>query len=194
MAYMLEKLFKSHATVKILNLLFFSKPLHIRDIARRTGITPIYVKKELETIGKLGLVLNTRVGNLSIWEINKRSPIAEDLKRIFLKTEGLGARLASIFKKFSVKYALIYGSFAKGTEKPDSDIDVLVIGDVDYDELARAMAKAEDELGREINYIQWSEKDFKKKARQHHHLLIDIARHPIIWIKGDEHGFRKALA
>lgn len=39
-------------------------------------------------------------------------------------------RLRSVFKKYpNIKKVLIYGSRAKGTQKPGSDIDLAVVGD-----------------------------------------------------------------
>jgi predicted nucleotidyltransferase len=190
---MLEKLFKSRTTTRVLNLLLFDRPLHIREIARRVGITPIYVKKELENLEKLGLVKNTRVGNLSIWGINKFSPIYDDIKRIFLKTESLGVHLRNTLKNKDVRYAFVYGSFAKGSEKEGSDIDLFIVGEISDEKLAKLVSKAEKGINREINYIHWTGKEFEKNASKAHHLLADIVKNPVIWIHGDEHEFRKVI-
>ncbi len=91
---MLEKLLKSKTMVKVLGLLLFSGELHLREIARRVGVTPIYVGKELENLESLGLVLNKRVGNLSMWEIKRASPLYPEIKALFLKTDALGSYLS----------------------------------------------------------------------------------------------------
>jgi len=54
--------------------------------------------------------------------------IHDELKRIFMKYEFLDELLASKLRTERVKYALIYGSFAKGTEGEKSDVDLLVVG------------------------------------------------------------------
>jgi len=190
---MLERLFKSKTTVRTLELLLFGKPIHIREIARRISITPIYVKKELEGLEKLGLVLNKKVGNLSIWEINRKSPVYHEIKSLFLKTESLGSYLQDAFGKAQVEFAMIYGSFASGTEKPESDIDLFMVGKIDEDELIRLVSKAERKINREINYVIWTKTEFIENAKNRNHLLANILKNPVIWIKGDENEFRAAV-
>jgi predicted nucleotidyltransferase len=50
-----------------------------------------------------------------------------------------------------IERALIYGSFARGSERPGSDIDLLVVGHADPAALRQALRGAEKTLGREIN-------------------------------------------
>lgn len=190
---MLERLLKSKTMVKILGLLIFNKELHLREIARRIGVTPVYVGKELANLESLGLVLNKKVGNLSMWEINRASPLYPEIKALFLKTDALGNYLAEAFERFPVEFAIIYGSFAKGTEGAKSDIDLFIVGSVDEKKFINAIDKIERKTGREVSYIIWSGKEFRKNAVERHHLLINILKNPIIWIKGEEIGFRRAF-
>ena len=190
---MLEKLFKSKTVVRLLGLLLFSKPLHLREISRRINITPIYVKKELENLESLGLVSSKKVGNLSIWEIRKLSPVYTDVRNLFLKTESLGKVLENVLKKTTAKYALIYGSFAKETENEKSDIDLLIVGKTNPSKLIRLISEVERKLNREINYISWTEEEFMKNEREKHYLLINIIKNPMIMLKGDEREFRKSI-
>ena len=190
---MLEKLLKSKTMAKILGVLLFSGELHLREIARRIDVTPVYVGKELENLESIGLVLNRKVGNLSMWEINKSSPLYPEIKALFLKTDALGFHLVQTFGKFPVDFAMVYGSFAKGTEGAKSDIDLFVVGRVDEKKFINAIDKIEKKTGREVSYIIWNKKEFKKNAVERHHLLLNILKNPIIWIKGEEIEFRRAF-
>lgn len=190
---MLEMLLKSKTMVKVLGLLLFSGEIHLREIARRIEVTPVYVGKELKNLESLGLVLNKKVGNLSMWEINKESPLYPEIKALFLKTDALGSYLSEAFEEFVVEFALIYGSFAKGTEGAKSDIDVFLVGKVDEKEFIKAIDKIEKKTGREVSYIIWNKKEFRENALERHHLLVNILKNPIIWIKGEESGFRRAF-
>ncbi|MBD3389973.1 hypothetical protein GF415_03405 [Candidatus Micrarchaeota archaeon] len=191
---MLEKLLKSKTLVRVLGLLLFSGELHLREIARRVGITPVYVGKELENLESLGLVLNKKVGNLSMWKINQESPLYPEVKALFLKTDALGRYLSSELEGEGVEFALIYGSFAKGTEGEKSDIDLFVVGKLDEKEFIKAIDKIEKKTGREVSYIIWNTKEFRKNALERHHLLVNILKNPIIWIKGEESEFRRAFS
>ncbi|MFP3950403.1 MAG: nucleotidyltransferase domain-containing protein [Candidatus Micrarchaeia archaeon] len=190
---MLEKLLKSKTMVKVLGLLLFSGEFHLREIARGIDVTPVYVGKELKNLESVGLVLNKKVGNLSMWEINKECPLYPEIKALFLKTDALGSYLSAELDGEGVEFALIYGSFAKGTEGERSDIDLFVVGKVDEKEFMKAIGKIEKKTGREVSYIIWNKKEFEKSAVERHHLLLNILRNPVIWIKGEENEFRRAF-
>lgn len=194
---MLESLFTSKARVKVLEtfLLNKGKEFHTRDLARRTGVSPPYVMKELHNLKNLGILVEKREGNMVFYAINRSSSIVEDLKRLFLKTESVGKELLEVLKKDKekIKYALIYGSFAKGTEVTSSDIDLLVIGDAEEKDVLGLVMKAQSRIGREINYIVWTEKAFKEKARQRIALLREISKTPVIMIIGDIDEFKRSI-
>ena len=54
-------------------------------------------------------------------------------------------------KDLHFKFALIYGSAAKGETSKWSDIDVLVVGDVSFAEIGEKLIPAQKTLQREIN-------------------------------------------
>lgn len=191
---MLEKLFTSKARVKILELLLFDplSEFHLREISRRTKVSAPYVKKELDQLRKINLVTETVRGNLKLYRINKNSPIIEDIKRIFLKTDSLGGLLSEELSELGeIDYALIYGSFARGEETENSDIDLLVIGSVDEEKLVPIIGSIEKKIGREVNYILWTAAEFEKRAKERHNLLLDISDKPFIMLIGDINEFRR---
>lgn len=190
---MLEKLLKSKTMVKVLELLLFSGELHLREIARRVEVTPVYVGKELGNLESLGLVLSRKVGNLSMWEINRACPLYPEVKALFLKTDALGNYLSKELEGEGAEFALIYGSFAKGTEGAKSDIDLFIVGKVDEKKFISAINRIEKKTGREVSYIIWTREEFRKNALERHHLLLNILANPVIWIKGDESEFRRAF-
>jgi len=193
---MLERLFTSKSRVKLLELLLLNptEEFHLREISRRTQVSAPYVKREMTNLINLGLVLKRSQGNLTLFKFNKDSPIAEELKRIFLKTESFGRFIQDSLKEIGdVKFALIYGSFAKGEEAETSDIDLLIVGDVNERKMLDIMEKVEERIGREANYIAWTAKEFEEKAREKIPLLEEIANTPVIMIVGDLDEFRKAV-
>lgn len=196
---MLEQLFTSKARVKVLETFLVSsreEEMHIRELARTLNASPPHVMNVLEGLTRLGILAKVRRGNMVFYRLNKSSTIAEDIKRILLKTESLGYELQKILKETdgrNIKYALIYGSFAKGTEVTSSDIDLLVIGDIGEDEVVNTVLRAQKRIGREINYIVWSEKEFQQKARSEAALLREIAKTPVIMLIGDEHEFKRSI-
>jgi predicted nucleotidyltransferase len=194
---MLERLFTSRARVKILETLLLNRgeEFHTRDLARRTGVSAPYVMKELHNLKRLGILAEKKRGNMIFYGINKSSSIVEDLKRLFLKTESVGASLLDALKgkEKMIKYALIYGSFAKGNEVTSSDIDLLIIGEISEKAVVGSVMKAQSRIGREINYILWTEQAFREKAGQKTSLLREIYRTPVIMIVGDADEFKRSI-
>jgi predicted nucleotidyltransferase len=191
----LGELFRSKALILILKLLFLNstQEFHINEIARKVDLSPSTVAKEAGNLLQLGLIERRSQGNLVFYRINKKSLIYDELKRIFIKYELLDEILASDLPASQIKYALIYGSIAKNTEDAKSDIDLLVIGGVDEGALLKSISRAQREIGREINYILWTEKEFQEKINQKVPLLKSILGTPIILIIGDGVEFKRSV-
>ena len=190
---MLEQLFTSKTRIRILSLLMFNqdKEYHLREIGRLINISPKYVGKELEKLLKINLVNRYEKGNMNIFSINKGNIILNELKQIFIKTDYLGELIRKeLIGK--VKYAFIYGSFAKGAETKSSDIDLFVIGDMKEDNLIKIIQKLERTTNREINYVLWSENTFKQRAKSHH-LLKTIKKSKLIMLIGNESELKQSI-
>ncbi|MGD1838323.1 MAG: nucleotidyltransferase domain-containing protein [Nitrososphaeraceae archaeon] len=200
---MLESLFTSKARVSILEIFLLNKEkeFHIRELARILDISPPYIRKEFNNLKRLGILSERKASrNMIFYKINKSSSIVEDLKRIFLKTEGIAAELTSVLTKNNnkdnkniIKYAMIYGSFAKGTEITSSDIDLLIIGSIDEDTLLKLVIDTQNKIGREINYTMWTEKEFISNIQKQIPLLREIRKTSVIMIIGDKDEFKRII-
>lgn len=192
---MLEKLFTSVTRVNILEefLLNSGNEYHIRGLARIVDVTPIYVQKELKNLESLGLLESRKKGNMILYKLRTKSPISEDLKRIFLKTESIGQAILKDLDERKIKFAFIFGSFAKGVETQTSDVDMLIIGNVNEDDILRSISKTEKRIGREINFILWTEKEFLEKVEKKIPLIKEISKTPIIMIVGDEDELKRII-
>lgn len=192
---MLEKLFTSKTRVHILEefLLNPGNEYHIREMARIVEVTPIYVQKELKNLESLGLLGNRKKGNMMLYKLHTKSPIAEDLKRIFLKTESIGQAIMKELDTKEIKFAFIFGSFAKGIETQTSDVDLLIVGDVSDNDVLRSISKTERRIGREINYILWTEEEFLEKAEKKIPLIKEILKTPVIMIVGNEDELKRSI-
>ena len=86
----------------------------------------------------------------------------------------------------------IYGSYAKGEEKADSDIDLIIIGDVDLDRLDLLISNLEKKFGRTINYVTYDYKEFLTKKKKKDGFIIDVLEDKKIMLLGDELELKKA--
>jgi predicted nucleotidyltransferase len=150
---------------------------------------PTNVGREMARLGEMGILRSKRNGNLKHFQANQECPFFEELKGLVLKTSGVAGRIrASLGRLAGIEFALIYGSYAKGEEKPGSDIDLLIIGDVDLNRLDASLGKLEKILGREINYVLYSREEFKAKKKSKDGFLMDVLSGKKIMLAGVENG------
>jgi len=185
---MLKSIMGSETRVKILALFFLNpdRKFYVREIARRTGENINSVRRELQKLESIDLLRNEREGNLKYYAANKKMPIYEELKRIFLKTEGLGEIMKENLSKLGgVKFAFVYGSFAKGEERLKSDIDIMIVGEVDEKKLIPLIRKLEVQLSREINYTLLTTVEFELRMRKGDPFITDVLRERKIMLVGE---------
>ena len=90
-----------------------------------------------------------------------------------------------------VRVAFVYGSLARGDEQPTSDIDLMIVGDVDLAETSAALARAQKTLGREINETVYPEPEFVSKRKARNHFINSVLAAPKLFVIGDEHELAK---
>ena len=186
-----EKIFGSRIRAKILGWLFThpDESFFVRQIALILKEDPTNVSREMAKLEDLGILKSKRNGNLKHFQTNPDCAFFKELKGLVLKTTGVAGQIrGSLDKLAGIEYAFIYGSYAKGEERADSDVDLLIIGDVDMDRLDSNLGKLEKTLGREINYVLYSLEEFKSKRKAKDGFLMDVLAGEKIMVIGAENG------
>ena len=120
---------------RVLGLLLLApdQALHGREIARRTGLPSGTVIRELNRLTDAGLLKREKRGNQSLYSADRACPVFEEVAGMLRKTSGAADVIAEALAPLSdqIEKAFVHGSFAKGTAKAGSDIDVLIVGAVD---------------------------------------------------------------
>jgi predicted nucleotidyltransferase/predicted transcriptional regulator len=134
-------------------LLHPEESLHGREIARRTGLPAGTLTRELKRLADVGLLNRQRRGNQLVYSANRDSPIFEELAGILRKTSGLADVVAEALERLTdrVDVAFIFGSVARAAETQGSDVDVLIIGSIDFGTVVDALHTAQQRLARDIN-------------------------------------------
>ncbi len=187
-------LFKSKIRRKILAKFFTdeSKKYYINEMARLVGTTQGTCRRELNRLIDMGILTTSREGNLRYYKVNKEYGIYKEFSSIIQKTIGIEAVLSKALGGIKgIIYAFIFGSYAKNEFKPESDIDIVVIGNVSENHLIKAFREVEKVIGREINYHIYSLKEFKTKL-QTSSFAKNIIKDLII-VKGDKNELTKLL-
>lgn len=74
----------------------------------------------------------------------------------------------------------MYGSTASGKAGPDSDIDLLVIGEVTLSEVAQALYSAQEALEREINPRVYSYGEWEQLVKSGNRFVREVLHKPRI--------------
>ncbi len=165
--------------------------LHGREIARRTGLAPGTVTRELVRLSEVGLLLREKRGNQQTYCANTACPVFAELAGILRKTSGLADVLAEALAPVAhrLRLAFVFGSVAQGRETATSDIDLMLIGEIGFAEAVALLYPAQATLGREINAKVFSAAEFAHQAGQA--FLIDVLAKPKMFLVGDEHELAK---
>jgi len=192
----IDKLFGSRTRVTLLGKLLMhpDRSFYLRELSRDLKIPYGMLYKEEKNLVSLSILNEEKKGKVTLVSANKKLPYFAELKSLLIRTVGLGDLAKKALSELEeIRYALIYGSFASGEESEKSDVDLLVIGNVNEEKLLSTTSQIEKEVGREVNYILWSEEEFIERVKTRHHLLNEIASKPLIMLVGEEDEFRRAV-
>ena len=174
---------------KVLGLLLLhpGTHLHLREIARATHTQPGTVRRELSLLTRAGLLERDVQGNQVRFRANERYPIYEELRSILKKTTGVADQLRAALAPLTdnIVAAFIYGSIASGQERPNSDIDLMIIGAVMFEDVIRLIHPYQEELRREINPHVYTAAEFRRKAREDSSFIARMLKLPKISVIGD---------
>jgi predicted nucleotidyltransferase len=193
---LIELLFSGYRR-QILALLLLrpEERFYVREIARLTGVVPGSLHRELKQLHEAGLLLREEAGNQVRYCANRECPIFPELAAIFRKTSGLAEVLREALRPLGdqVELAFVFGSVAQGQERSDSDIDLLVLGRVDFVVLVGALVETHAALGREVNPVVMRREEFAQKYHAGDRFVRRIAGEAKIFVKGGAHDFGKLI-
>jgi len=188
---MLEALFSSTARIKLLKILLLDPEgrFYLRELAKKSGLQVRSVQVELANLTAAGIFVRETSGRQTYYRINEDCPIAPDLRAIFVKTVGVADVLKTALADLAdrIRIAFIYGSFAAGSQTPESDIDLMIVGDITLREVVAALRAVQDELHREVNPSVYDPAEFSGKVRAKEHFINAVISGPKLFLIGDEH-------
>ena len=174
---------------KVLSVLLLhpDQDYHVRELARLTQTAPGTLHKELARLAVAGLLLRQEQGNQVRYRANRQCPVFPELASLLRKTTGVAERVGQALAPLQPALALIFGSIAGGTETAASDVDLLVISDLDFANVVRALHPAQTELGRDINPVVYSPQEIQRRAQEEDPFVLNLLAGPKIFLTGTDH-------
>jgi uncharacterized protein len=173
----------------VLSLLYghVEETFFLREIARITGTGLGPLQRELKHLTEAGLITKTTRGRQTYYGVNSNSPIFSEIKGLVTKTMGVRDVIREALSPLSnrIVFAFVYGSVAKGEERPDSDIDLMVVGNVTFGEIVACLQNAQETLRREINPSVFPLPEFHDGLKNGNYFLQNVMNGPKIFLIGD---------
>ncbi len=165
------------------------EPRHVRDLARMTGVSPGALHRELTSLASFGVLRRSEVGRQVYFAADRQCPVFEDLAGLMRKTAGVVDVVRGALQPHSdrISAAFVYGSVAAGSETSQSDVDVMIIGDLTFAEAVQALAPVQQTVRREVNATVMKPAEFARKRKARDGFVCTIWKGPKLWLIGSVH-------
>jgi predicted nucleotidyltransferase len=183
----LEDILGSKIKIRILRLFYRTKGSYTgRDIAKLIACSPEATRKALNDLASHGLLKLDYVGTSYNYYLNEDHMLVDKVvNQTFFAEQNSIREIARIFKEQlgeEFQKAVVFGSVAKKNERPDSDVDILVVvrdgaeTDAIEDRINEAANLATAASGNPVMpiVIQAGEYEKKKKAKSRQGIWKEI--------------------
>lgn len=130
----LDEVLGNKTKVKLLRGFFAypQKEFSESELQRIAGIPQASVHRNVKSLLENGLLDRKRIGKVNLYSLNKKHVLHPLLRASFEGEknvlEELKAVAAGVLKHLpEVELAVLFGSVVKGTERADSDVDILIV-------------------------------------------------------------------
>lgn len=186
----LTDLFVSRVRAKLIKI-FLSQPaeiFYVRELVRQTGEEINAVRRELSRLEIKGLVRKEPRANRLYYSLIKTYPFYQELLSLAAKTTGLGAEIIKNKHRLGkIKFAMLSGRYIRFMpRRSEEDIDLLLVGQINLNELNRLVRQAESAREKEINYAPMTADEFSFRKSRRDPFLLRILMGGRVMLIGDE--------
>ncbi len=175
--------------------LFFTnadRAFYMQELGRILNKKPGTFQRTLNNLVTEHILESEYKANARFFKVNKNYPLFKELKSIVFKTIGVKGSIKQVLKETGrIKFAFIYGSYAKAKENYLSDIDIAIIGTPPEDKLVENLDKLEKKLQREINYKLYTLSEFEKNIKDQEPFILEVLSDKKVLLIGEIHELRK---
>ena len=168
-------------------LLNSERGFYLSEAARMVGVAPRVASYNLQALSRMGILRRTVRGREVVYQANASCPILPELRSIMIKTVGLVDQVRKALAPLrAIDVAFIYGSFAEGTERPESDVDLFVVGEVGLRDLVPVLEPLEQTVGREVMPLTIGREELSERLARGEHFVTAVWHGPKLLVRGDQ--------
>lgn len=178
-------IFRSEMQVRLLALVILQpeRAWTLGELAEVLDAPQSSVHRELERALDAGVVHRDDTARPHRFTAATEDAAYASLSDLLQRTAGIEGQLRLVLERPDVLAAAIYGSWASGARRPDSDVDVLVIGNAALRELRRLVRPLEKATGRHIDLTLMSPTEFREG--RHSSFALKLTESPTIPVIGN---------
>lgn len=177
------------AKARVLQLLLLhpERDFYQREIAERAGLRLRAVQQAVAPLVEAGIVVRQQRGSQVFYRVNPDCPIAPELRGLITKTIGIAEPLRRALAPLAraIDMAVVFGSFASGTFRAGSDVDLLVVGEVSPRAVVAALARASEEIGREVTAVIMTGDELRERMARGDSFIRSVLDVPTIPVLGE---------
>jgi predicted nucleotidyltransferase len=180
-------LFRSEMQLRLLSLLLLQpeRQWALQELAQALDAPASSVHRELLRAESAGIIRRDATARPHRFQAATDDPFNQPLVDLLRRSVGVEEQLRDALERPDVLAAAIYGSWASGTRRPDSDIDVVVVGDADLRELRRRVRPIGKNAGRVIDLTVLSAEEFRRLLAENSGFVRRVLEAPITRLVGD---------
>jgi len=126
----------------------------------------------------LGLLKKSPQKNRLYYSVKEDFPLLSDLLGMLIKEEGIGKALVKGRRLGDIKLAFLSLLYLKGRVAGPNEIDLLIVGRVSSQKIAKLVKAEEKRRGQEINYTILSEGEFEALKKRRDPFLLSAIFQP----------------
>ena len=162
---------------------------YLRELAAELELSPSTIQNDIHKFIASGILEQESRGNRSYIRPNISCNIYPELLSIMQKTSGLVDIVRDTLMPFrkQIDLAFIFGSIARKEETNDSDVDLMLIGEITLGTLALPLRDLERTLHRPINPIVLSKAEAQKSISEPSHFFETVFAGEKLWLMENDY-------
>jgi predicted nucleotidyltransferase len=157
----------------------------LRELAQLLGAPQSSVHRELSRAEATGIIRRDDAARPHRFTAATDDGFYEPLVDLLRRSVGIEGELRTSLDRPDIHAAVIYGSWVSGARRPDSDIDVLVVGDADLRELRRVVRPIGKRAGRTVDMTVLGDDEFRRLLTQRASFARRVMEAPTTTLVGD---------
>lgn len=166
----------------------YNVEIYGRETARELSMNQKTVANVLSRLEKENLLRSKTEGRNRIYRLNLLNPtlmhiismVEEEKAARFRKESGLGSEFIDVLLKSGSPLVVVFGSYAVGSQKKDSDLDIMVLSPFDTD-----LSEVERFYGIKASIKEYTQEEFKDALAKGDFLIKEVLRYHVILLGSD---------